>query len=151
MLLTSADATAPEDFAGAIAPPAGWALISPTAIKLLNTLRYLHPLRCGTAEALAAISGLSVRAIYPALEELAACCLVKIQAKRGEGLSWMLLPAPNRLPDSAAYYYAKKLERKYSAIQKSQTEIAQSLAQIVLAQSFQAEQVFQEFKKKMTG
>jgi hypothetical protein len=99
--------------------PAGWALITPAAVKVLLTLTFLGERGKATQKQLADITGLSERTILTALKLLDAHGLLVYEGARGEGTVWRLTKIPDTLPDAAKEYHgaqgkeaAKNLSRR---------------------------------------
>jgi len=103
----------------------GFALASPSAIKLLLVLRYLagNDQNDGSCQQIGALTGLSDRTVSTAINELAVLGWVRVAAARGIGIRFTLLEPPVALKSTALEHYAAKIEKARERLDLKEQEL----------------------------
>jgi DNA-binding HxlR family transcriptional regulator len=103
----------------------GFALASPSAIKLLLVLRYLagNDQNGGSCQQIGALSGLSDRTVSTTLHELEVLGWVRVVAARGIGIRFTLLEPSAALKCTAREYYGAKIEKARGRLDQKEQEL----------------------------
>jgi hypothetical protein len=142
------EVTAPRPVKLAFLPP-GWAQLTPTAVKLWMTLLFLGPRGKATQKELAAIAGMSERAVLSAFQVLGLHGLLNYKGAPGKGTAWQLTGVPHALPVAAKELYAARLEQQEQHLGRRKAELEQDRQALEDAASGVEQERFRALKESI--